>query len=161
MNIIKMKYFLWKYKKEISEGEYTHVKDLIALFTIINLSKSFPIDKYYNFNAISLSSLLSDMTINSDDYKVPSLDILNMQIDEYNEYRNEKNNSFIDEKKFAALNWLKMMIEFNIINEGDIINLENYMLADFIKDERLIKMFHENGLEYISFDDKLAKVLKK
>lgn len=161
MNIIKMKYFLWKYKKEISEGEYTHVKDLIALFTIINLSKSFPIDKYYNFNAISLSSLLSDMTINSDDYKVPSLDILNMQIDEYNEYRNEKNNSFIDEKKFAALNWLKMMIEFNIINEGDIINLENYMLADFIKDERLIKMFHENGLEYISFDDKLAKILKK
>ena len=94
MNTIKIKYFLWQYKKEISEGEYTHVKDLIALFTIINLSKSFPIDKYYNFNAISLSSLLSDMTINSDDYKVPSLDILNMQIDEYNEYRKEKNNYF-------------------------------------------------------------------
>ena len=161
MNTIKIKYFLWQYKKEISEGEYTHVKDLIALFTIINLSKSFPIDKYYNFNAISLSSLLSDMTINSDDYKVPSLDILNMQIDEYNEYRKEKNNSFLGEKKYAAFNWLKLMIEFNIINEGDIINLENYTLANFIRDEKLIKMFHENGLEYISFDDKLAKILKK
>ena len=84
-----------------------------------------------------------------------------MQIDEYAKYGSEKNNSFIDEKKYAAFNWLKLMIEFSIINEGDTINLENYTLAGFIKDEKLIKMFHENGLEYISFDDKLAKVLKK
>lgn len=161
MNIIKMKYFLWKYKKEISEGEYTHVKDLIALFTIINLSKSFPIDKYYNFNAISLSSLLANITISSGNYKVPSLDVLNIQIDEYIKYENEKNSSFRSDKIIAGLNWIKMMIEFNIINEGDIINLNNYGLSNFIRDERLIEMFHENGLEYISFDDKLAKILKK
>lgn len=161
MNIIKIRLLLMKYRKEISEGEYTHIKDLIALMTIINLSKSFPFDKYYNFKSISLSSLLGDTIGIKNKYRVSTLNTINEQIAAHNKSLNGKGKFFKDEKIDAGLNWLKLLIEFNIINEGDTIDLNDYVLADFIKDEKLAKMFKENGVEYISFDDKLVKILKK
>lgn len=144
MNRLKLKRLLWVYRNEINSGELTHVKDLIAIFVINDLSYIFPVDQLYNFNEITLNSLLDKSYMHDDKYRVPSLSLLKEQKEKYMGMLKRKVIPLRTDRYNAAITWIESMIEFKIINEGDLINLNDYVLSNFISDDRLITMFKDN-----------------
>ena len=47
----------------------------------------------------------------------------------------------MDKYKIAGYTWIEAMIKTKLISENEIINLNEFYLNDFIKDERITKMY--------------------
>ena len=146
MNKLDLLKFLMEYKKEISNGNKNHIKDLIVVIVYSELSRNMSAIEKYNLTDVTLSNLklwnLNCNILDLKEFEVPSKEELTSQI---NQYKIEiKENNFTSEGndyECAFATWLKLMIDFRMITEGQIIDLTKYKLTDFITDEKLAKCF--------------------
>jgi len=153
---IKLNYLKYSYEDEISLGIDRHVKDLIAVSVILDLSCVFPVYEYYNFNEIKLGNLIEDRYFKDNKYMVPDIKLLEEIRNNYEKKLSKPQIPVGTDKNYAAMTWLILMQKFGFIKENDIIDLNEYKLVDFITDDRLINMFRAN-IE----TNKYKKVLKK
>ena len=160
MHKIKLKYLLSIYENEVISGNYKHVKDLIAIMVMLDLSYIIPVYDLYNLNEITLDTLYENYNYEIK-FKVPDMNSLGILKEKYHKLLNKKKISMGVEKHYAAITWLELMLEFNFINEGDNINLCDYRLTDFIDDERLINLFKGAGYINSKYDNKFNRILKK
>ena len=58
----------------------------------------------------------------------------------------------------AATTWIGMMVYFGIIREGQIINPKEFVLLDFMTDDKLISIFELNRLSIIDYNNKIKKI---
>jgi hypothetical protein len=136
MTDIRLTRLLKRYQQEVTSGDMTHLKDLIAAMVISDLTAindSYLIQK--GVNNITLGSLLKNKKDNK--YKVPS---------KYEIYDNKKRyerntklglQSIINCEEKAANTWIDMMLNINMIKEFETINPNEYVLGKFIHDYKL------------------------
>ena len=160
MHKIKLKYLLSIYKYEIMNGNYKHVKDLIAIMVMLDLSYIIPVYDLYNLNEITLDTLYENYNYDTK-FKVPDMNSLGILKEKYYKLLSKKKIPMGVEKHYAAITWLELMLEFNFINEGDDINLHDYRLTDFIDDEKLINLFKDSGYINSKYNNKFNRILKK
>ena len=152
----KLKELLTKYKGEISNNNNEHIKDLIAVMVLLDLSCRSNNVEDIDINNTTLKTLMFwGATIDDDikrtfidrknsEYLVPTMREINLLKRKYkkgleNSYRVPYN--YVNEN--ASTTWIEMMINFGIITEGQIINLEEFRFVDFITDNSLAEMFDE------------------
>lgn len=157
MTKLKLKLLLAKYKYEISNGINEHLKDLIAVMVLLDLSYiNTGSIEHMNMNNTTLKELMFWLPVNSE-YEVPTIDKINLL---KNKYKKELKTysipiNYINEN--AATTWIEMMINFGMIKEGQIINLEQFVLSDFMTDEKLISMFETNGMSICNYSTSVKR----
>ncbi len=157
MTKLKLKILLAKYKHEISNGNNEHLKDLIAVMVLLDLSYiNTGSIEHTNMNNINLKELMFWGPV-SNEYEVPTIEKINLL---KKKYKKELKNysipaNYITEN--AATTWIEMMINFGMIKEGQIINLEQFVLADFMTDKKLIAMFETNGMSICNYSTSIKR----
>lgn len=161
MNKLKLKLLLIKYKNEISKGNNMHMKDLIATMVILDLICIDNIESI-NINKITLNNLIYMFLGQNKEYEVPMMEKISLL---KNKYKKEIKSRFIIPINFiwenAATTWLEMMIKFGMVKEGQIINPTQFILTDFMTDEKLISMFETNGISIRDCSSPFEKKLIK
>lgn len=145
MNKMDLLKFLMEYKKEITNGNKNHIKDLIVVIVYSELSRNMSVIEKYNLTDITLSNLklwnINCSILDLKEYTVPNKKELDFLIKEYKEQIKEGNNVPGESYECAFATWLKLMLDFQMIVEGQIIDLTKYKLLDFITDDKLAKSF--------------------
>lgn len=161
MNKLKLKLLLIKYKNEISKGNNMHMKDLIATMVILDLICIDNIESI-NINKITLNNLIYMFLGQNKEYEVPMMEKISLL---KNKYKKEIKSRFMIPINFiwenAATTWLEMMIKFGMVKEGQIINPTQFILTDFMTDEKLISMFETNGISIRDCSSPFEKKLIK
>ena len=137
MNKIKLNLLLDKYKKEVSHGEYSHLKDMIGASIIADLvAKNDYFIEYHNLYDLTLTDFIYPYFKPKDtsSYTVPSRYELAYEKDALK--RLKKAHEY-NERRTAANTWLDLMVTTGIVNEGQQINPDEYRLEDYIVDNNL------------------------
>ena len=170
---ISLKKLRSSYSKEMSRGNYIHLTDYIALDVLDSL-------KLLHFNLrgvnegdirfINLKRLFTEQdTWNpfKDDFKdednrlipyvIPSLEHIHNFLNRYLNIFKRRHNSGASFQKaveeYAGTIWIKDMIKFGFFEPGDLINLEEFKLIDFITDDRLKELFGFSSVERKHFSE--------
>ena len=157
MTKLKLKLLLAKYKYEIANGNNEHLKDLIAVMVLLDLSYiNTGSIEHMNMNNTTLKELMIWGPVSSE-YEVPTIGTISLL---KKKYKKELKScsipiNYITEN--AATTWIEMMINFGMIKEGQIINLEQFVLADFMTDEKLISMFETNGISICNYNSSIKR----
>ena len=137
MNRIKLLSLLERYKKEVSFGEYSHLKDMIGASVIADLTSN---GEYYininNVYSITLLDLLNDAMLvskNTEEYTIPSMNEIKYEKERLN-LRSKYDNVSVAK---AANTWTDLMVTSNIVSEGQTVNPEEIRLEDYIVDNDL------------------------
>jgi len=141
----KIMKLLKEYQKEFNNGNNQYLLDYIGINVILSMSYSSVCNKdiisaYLIENCILARfmglELLHDIKNTEHKYKVPSIFYLDETI------KNSGNCFGISVKteRTIAAEWLKLMINANLIKVGDVIDLTKIELINFINDPRLVKI---------------------
>ena len=145
------------YKREIKRYNFAHLKEAIAISVLLDLSlgtspKAFP--KYIEKGDITLNNLIYGAVLErndkeKNDFIIPTKEDLEKLQNHYRKIVYEtdpKQMLKTDINQNAAITWIILMINSNMVKEGDSINLSNYDLYDYINDEELKKLFNINDI---------------
>ena len=158
MTKLKLKLLLAKYKYEISNGNNEHLKDLIAVMVLLDLSYAYTGSiEHMNMNNTTLKSLMFWLPPVNSEYEVPTIDKINLLKKKYKKKLKSYSIPLNYITENAATTWIEMMINFGMINEGQIINLEQFVLADFMTDEKLISLFETNGMSIYNHNSSIRR----
>lgn len=137
MNKIKLNLLLARYKREVSHGEYSHLKDMIGASVIADLvARNDHFIECHNLYDLTLTDFVYPYFKPTDasSYTVPSRYELAYEKDVLK--RLEKAPGMYERRK-AANTWLDLMVTTGIVNEGQQINPDEYRLEDYIVDNNL------------------------
>lgn len=152
-NNLKLRLLLREYKNEMAKGNLKHIKDSIAVMTLL--------DAYANLEYVDFSlARLMRISDKNFEYKVPRLERIEYLKNKYKKLLKRDAKYIVDEREKAATTWIEMMIRTEIISEGQIINPNDYILSDFISDNRIIEMY-ENSTATIQNPNPTFKKSKK
>jgi len=160
--IRELKSLLKSYKQELSKGNKKHAKDAIAALVLLNF-KGYP-TVLMNVEDTTLKTLMFwGINIEKEEkkcfvdnksnwFKVPTSEELKSL---NNKYKKElKNRYYISPytcNEKAVTTWLENMVNVGMVQEGEIINLEEYRLSDFMTDESLKSMFKRNEQSILDY----------
>lgn len=156
MTKLKLKLLLVKYKHEISIGNNEHLKDLIAVMVLLDLSY-FDMSIIESIDKITLNYLIPFLNV-SIQYQVPTMEKINLLKKKYRKAFKRCGIPIDYIYENAATTWIGMMIYFGIIREGQIINPKEFVLLDFMTDDKLISIFELNRLSIIDYNNKIKKI---
>ena len=158
MKRLKLKKLLNKYKHEMANGDFSHLKDLIAVLVLLNYScgnmGSYKLN--YNMNDINLEKLIYGISMDRE-YEVPSIEVLDILNKKYKKIMRSKSNKYNQDGEYAATTWISLMVNFGMLEEGQVIKPKDYVIADFMSDDKLLSMFDTNEISITNYKRTLRK----
>lgn len=137
MQKLKIKLLSLKYQKELKSDNKEHLKDYIVTKSIANLDER----RLAKIQSYNLYELIWGIYFAPDkiNFIVPSL----YEIEKYEKQLKKELSSFsvpvgCDERLVAAT-WIKLMLQYEMISEKEVIDLTKYKIKDFITDSKLKK----------------------
>ena len=175
---IRLKKIRSSYTREIANHDYSHLTDYIALDVLDSLNLLHYQIRRVNeadIKFINLKRLFTEHdTWNPfyDDYipedrrdvpyVIPSLESIDNFLKRYLKIMrsNSKNNASFQKaiEEYAGTIWIKDMITSGIFKPGDMINLVEFNLMDFITDDRLKSLFGITDRKSFRFNDKNSNI---
>ncbi len=133
MKKLKLRLLLLQYETELKNNDTTHIKDYIAVNSMLAGLKIYPIrvDESQTL-AKQIFPFKSKLPT---EYEVPTIATIKKILAMY-----KKGSDGFSALQVEAATWLKLMIENKFICEGQIINPNEFVMEDFITDERLFRI---------------------
>ena len=154
-----LKKLVYKYNRELSKGNFEHLKDLIAIYTIYNINPYRP--GLVVVDDINLDKLIYAKTDKGDikEFRVPPLEMLNNISNACEERLREWRyfQTIGDNEENAAVKWLIMMIHTGMIKENQIIDPTKIALSDFITDDELKGLYDSQNLLFNYYKEYIKK----
>ena len=151
----EIRHLLTKYKKEISKGDKTHIKDSIALMVLWDLSLYNNSIENIDVDNTTLKTLMlwgpridkdikkSFIDTKSGKYVVPTIKDINIIKGKYKKGLEKTYKPYNYENENAATTWIEMMLTCGMLEEGQIIDLDEIKYKDFITDDNLKALFDD------------------
>lgn len=133
MKKLKLRLLSFQYETELKNNNTTHIKDYIAVNSMLAGLKIFPV---LGDGSQTLAKLIFPFESKSHtEYEVPTI----AKLEKILEIRKKERDVFSAHQVEAAT-WLKLMIENEFISEGQIIDPNKFVMVDFVTDERLFRI---------------------
>ena len=160
MKKLKLRLLSLQYETELKHNDTTHIKDYIAVNSMLASLQNFPV---LRDGSQTLATLIFPFGSKSHtNYEVPTVDKIEKILARY-----KKERDVLSAHQVEAATWLKLMIEAKFICEGQIIDPNKFVMADFVTDERLLrisgmdKLYGMNLANHNKFQKKLNKIIIK